>query len=68
VGLDGAAVQGDVVADSDLVAENERVGALHNVEDGAILDVGAGADADVVDVAADDAAEPDAGVLAEGDV
>src|SRR5712672_89314 len=40
----------------------------HDVEDGAILNVGAGADADVVDVAADYRAGPDAGVGADDDV
>src|SRR5882762_156207 len=37
----------------------------HYVEDAAVLDVGAGTDADVVDVAADDRAGPDAGVGAD---
>src|SRR5713101_2519947 len=40
----------------------------HYVEDAAVLDVGAGADADVVDVAADYGAGPDAGVWADDDV
>ncbi len=38
------------------------------MEDAAVLDIGAGADADVVDVAADDRAGPDAGVGANDDV
>ena len=38
------------------------------VEDGAVLDVGVGADADGVDVTADDGVHPDAGALAEDDV
>src|SRR6266478_9775170 len=37
----------------------------HYVEDAAVLDVGAGTDADVVYVAADDRAGPDAGVGAD---
>jgi hypothetical protein len=41
---------------------------LHPVQHGAVLDIGAGADADVVDIAAQHGAEPDARVLADGDV
>ena len=67
-GLDGAAVQRDGVAYRDVVAEDERVFVLHDVEDGAVLNVGAGADADVVDVAADDAERPHAGVFADDHV
>ncbi len=63
--FDGAAVQGDGVADGDVVAEDERVLVAHDVEDAAVLNVGAGADADVVDVAADYGAGPDAGVFAD---
>ena len=40
----------------------------HDMEDGAVLDIGARADADEVDVAADNDAGPDAGVRADGDV
>ena len=38
------------------------------MEHGAVLHVGVGADADGVDVAADDSVHPDAGVLAEDDI
>src|SRR5216684_4748971 len=64
-GLDSAAVQGDAVADGDIVAEEQRIFVAHNVEDAAVLDVGASADADVVHVAAHDGAGPDAGVGAD---
>ncbi len=67
-GLDGAAVQGDAVADGDIVAEEQRIFVAHNVEDAAILDIGARADADVMHVAADDGAGPDAGVGADDHV
>ena len=67
-GFDGAAVEDDAVANGDVVAEDERVRVAHNVEDTAVLDIGAGADADVMDVAADDGAGPDAGVGGDGDV
>ncbi len=64
--FDGAAVEDDAVADGDIVAEDERVRVAHDVKDGAVLDIAAGADADEVDVAADDDAGPDAGVGGDG--
>lgn len=66
--LDGAAVKGDGVADGDVIAEDEWVGIAHDVEDAAVLDVGTRADADEVDVTANDRAGPNAGVGADGDV
>ena len=56
------------MADGDVVAEDERVLVAHDVEDAAVLNVGARADADVVDVAANHGAGPDAGVFADDDV
>src|SRR5712692_2448206 len=67
-GLDGAAVQGDAVADGDVVAEEQRIFVAHDVEDAAVLNIGARADANVVHVAADDGARPDAGVGADDHV
>jgi hypothetical protein len=61
-------VEDDAVADGDRVAEDQRVRIAHDVEDGAVLDIGARADADEVDVAADYGAGPDAGVGADRDV
>jgi hypothetical protein len=61
-------VQRDAVADGDIVAEEEGIFVAHYVEDAAVLNIGARADADVVDVAADDGAGPDAGVGADDDV
>src|SRR5260370_18144793 len=66
--LDGAAVQGDAVADGDVVAEEQRIFVAHYVEDAAVLNIGARADADVVHVAAHDGAGPDAGVGADDHV
>ena len=66
--VDGAAVDGGVVADADAGADEDGVEAAHAVEDGAVLDVGAGADADAVGVAADDGVHPDGGLGAEVDV
>src|SRR6266852_9469611 len=66
--LDGAAVQGDAVADGDVVAEEEGIFVAHYVEDAAVLNIGARADADVVHVAAHDGAGPDAGVGADDHV
>src|SRR5262249_44282245 len=65
---DGAAVERDSMAYGDVVPEDERVFVLHDVEDGAVLNVGARADADVVDVASDDAERPDAGVFTDDHV
>ena len=59
-GFDGAAVEDDAVADGDVVAEDQGWVVTHDVEDGAVLNICAGANADVVDVAADDDAGPDA--------
>ncbi len=64
--FDCAAVEDDAVADGDVVTEDERVRVAHYVEDGAVLDICARADADEVDVAADDDAGPDAGVGGDG--
>src|SRR5580658_9451141 len=66
--LDGASVERDGVADGDVVAEDERVLVAHHVQNAAVLNVGASADADVVDVAANHGAGPDAGVFANDDV
>src|SRR5579859_4238355 len=63
--LDGAAVEGDGVADGHVVAEDQWVLVAHDVEYAAVLDVGARADADVVHVAANHGARPDAGVFAD---
>src|SRR5438876_6806295 len=65
---DVAAVQGNTVADGDVVAEDQRIFVAHDVKDRAVLDIGARADADVVDVAADHRAGPDAGVFADDHV
>ena len=66
--FEGAAVDGGVVADGAAVADDYGVKAALAVEDGAVLDVGAGADADGVHVAAEDGVHPDGGLGAEMDV
>jgi hypothetical protein len=38
------------------------------VEDGAVLDIGVGPDADGVDIAAQDGVHPDGGAVSEGDI
>ena len=63
-----AAVDRGIVADGDPVADDDRVEVTLAVEDGAVLDVGVGADADGVDVAAEDSIHPHGGLLAQGDV
>ena len=56
------------MADGDPVADFDRIEVALAVEDGAVLDIGVGADADGVDIAAQDGVHPDRGVLAEGDI
>jgi hypothetical protein len=56
------------VADGDVVPEDEGMSVAHDVANGAVLDVGARADADVIDVAADDHAGPDARVFTDDDI
>src|SRR5579862_3848334 len=63
-----AAVQRDRVADRDVFAEIDAPLLLHAVEDAVVLHVGVGADADLVDVAADDGIHPDGGVFAQDHV
>jgi hypothetical protein len=64
----GAAVDGGVVADGAAVSDDHRVEVALAVEDSTVLDVGASADADTVDVAAEDGVHPDGGLGAELDV
>src|SRR5690242_17101020 len=66
--LDDAAVQRAAVADGDVIAKDEGVLVAHDVEHAAVLNVGARADADVVDVAANHGTGPNAGVVADDDV
>lgn len=61
-------MHGGVVADRAEIADGDGVEVSLAVEDGAVLDVGLGADVDAVDVSAEDGVDPDAGVMAEGDV
>ena len=55
-------MQHDVVADRDVVAENQWIRVMCHVEQGEVLDVGAPPDPDIIDVAADDAVKPHTGV------
>ena len=54
--------------DRHVVADGRRVRPAHDVDDGAVLDVAAAADADPVHVAADHDVHPDAARLADLDV
>src|ERR1039458_1190035 len=67
-GFNGAAVQDGVVAHTDVVAQVDAVLFFHAVEDTVVLNVGIVADADLVNIAAEDGVHPDAGVFAEDDV
>jgi hypothetical protein len=63
-GLDGAAVQGHGMADGNFVADMQRPFIAHDVQDGPVLNIRAGADADQIHISADDTQRPDAGVFA----
>jgi hypothetical protein len=56
------------MAHGDVFAEIDAPLLLHAVEDAVVLHVGVCADADLVDVAADDGVHPDGGVFAEDHV
>src|SRR5690606_21812309 len=70
----GAAVQGDLVADGDFVADGQREpvrverAGVGDMKHAAILDAAARADADAVHVAADHRQRPDRAVFADLDV
>ena len=72
--LDGAAVDDALMADGDVVADEDRMAAggafvrVGDVDHGAVLDVGAAADADDVHVPAHRAHGPDRGVRADLDI
>ena len=63
--LDRAAMDERAVADGHLVTDVGRVRPPHHVHHGAVLDVGAGADADLVDVAPHHAVHPHARLRAD---
>ena len=65
--LDGAGVDHGHVADGDVGANREGETGV-DVEDAAVLDVGAGADVDGGQVGADDGVVPDAGVVGDADI
>ena len=67
-GFNSATVEDGVVAYSDVVADVDAVLFFHAVEDAVVLNVGVVADANLVNVAAQDRVHPDAGVFAENDV
>lgn len=60
-----ASVDGGIMADGDPVAHMDRKEVALAVEDGAILHVGVGANADGVDITAQHGVHPDRGVCAE---
>src|SRR5579863_1092697 len=61
-------MQRDRMAHGDVLAEIDAPFFFHAVEDAVVLDVGVGADADFVHVAAQDGVHPNRRVLAEDDV
>ena len=63
--LHDAAVDGNVVADGHPVAHDDRIEVSLAVKDRAILHIGTGADADGVDVAAQNGVHPHGGALAQ---
>ena len=65
---DMAAVERDIVPDGDIVADLDRGLLIEGVEDGAVLDIDVVADADGIDVTAEDGVEPDTAALPEDDI
>ena len=65
---DMAAVERDIVPDGDIVTDLDRGLLIEGMEDGAVLDIHIVADADGVDVTAEDGVEPDAAALPEDDI
>src|ERR671936_1391171 len=65
---DVAAVQHDAVPDGDAVAHHGREPARVDVDDGVVLDAGVAADADALDVAAENRPVPDAAARADDPV
>ena len=63
-----AAVERDIVPDGDIVADLDRGLLIEGVEDGAVLDIDVVADADGIDVTAEDGVEPDTAALPEDDI
>src|SRR5258708_6131450 len=66
--LDTTPMQRDGVPHGDTVADVHAVLLLHPVQNAAVLNVGMRADANLVDISADDGVHPHAGVFGENDV
>lgn len=66
--FNNAAVYSCVVADGDRISHDDGVFVAHAVEHGTILDVAAGADANGMNIPAQDGIHPDAGVFTEGHI
>ncbi|MDZ7788787.1 MAG: hypothetical protein U5K73_11835 [Halofilum sp. (in: g-proteobacteria)] len=65
---DGAMAHGDVIADVRRMAARAELAVVRDMDDRAVLDVGALADADDVDVAAQHALRPDRTLRPDGHV
>jgi hypothetical protein len=66
--LDRAAVQHYSVADRHVVVKNKGILILHDVTYRTVLNVCVAADADVMDITANDAVVPNAGVITDNNV
>ena len=65
---DMAAVECDIVPDRDIVTDLNGRLLIEGMEDGAVLDIHVVADADGIDVTAEDGVEPDAAALSKDDI
>ena len=65
---DMAAVERDIVPDGDIVTDLDCGLLIEGMQDGAVLDIDVVADADGIDVTAEDGVEPDAAALPEDDI
>ena len=66
--FDVAAVQRDAMSDGDLLCEDGRAKIRADVDHRHVLNIGACADANVADIAANDAAEPHVRILTDLDI
>lgn len=66
--VNGAAVEGDVMPDGDIIAYFECSFLIEGMEAAAVLDVYSIADADIVDITAYDCIEPYGTLVAHGDI
>ena len=66
--LDNAAMKHRTMGNADIVLQNQREFIFHDVHNGSVLDICVFTDANIMHITADDAVEPNAGVIANFDI